>query len=214
MNRKTQREGIAILLALFPVFYLFFSWNNIPDVVPLQWNWKGETHDLTAKINLWLIPLFPIAAYLILRFTPTDAGTTIGKKRLEIIRLIFLLFLALLALTIIFLAKTGIPPSESLFLTFGGVAFSLIGYILRFIKPNYFIGIRTPWTLKNETVWKDTHESISVFWVIGGVAMTIVSLLFSFEVTLIVEIFLFVLLVSVPIIYSNVRYHELRRKKI
>ena len=49
-----------------------------------------------------------------------------------------------------------------------GILFLVIGNYLPQCKPNYFIGIRTPWTLSNEEVWRKTHRfSRKVFIVLG-----------------------------------------------
>jgi uncharacterized membrane protein len=50
-----------------------------------------------------------------------------------------------------------------------GVLFLFIGYILRKTKRNYFIGIRTPWTLSSDRVWDETHRIGAILFTISGV---------------------------------------------
>jgi uncharacterized membrane protein len=50
-----------------------------------------------------------------------------------------------------------------------GVLFFFIGYLLRRAKRNFFIGIRTPWTLSSDRVWEETHRLGSVLFMISGV---------------------------------------------
>ncbi|MEW6771452.1 MAG: SdpI family protein [Bacillota bacterium] len=52
----------------------------------------------------------------------------------------------------------------------GGIAllFVITGNVMGQIRPNFFVGIRVPWTLANEEVWRRTHRLASKVWVIGG----------------------------------------------
>ena len=58
-----------------------------------------------------------------------------------------------------------------------GLLFILIGLFIRKAKRNYFIGIRTPWTLANDVVWKKTHKLGGVLFVIAGI-LTLLSMFF------------------------------------
>jgi len=50
-----------------------------------------------------------------------------------------------------------------------GLTFIVLGNYLGRVEPNWFIGIRTPWTLESETVWRKTHRIAAWFFVLGGV---------------------------------------------
>lgn len=47
----------------------------------------------------------------------------------------------------------------------------VFGNFIQKVKPNYFLGIRTPWTLSSERVWKDTHRVSSKIFVLAGILM-------------------------------------------
>jgi uncharacterized membrane protein len=53
-------------------------------------------------------------------------------------------------------------------LPFMGVLFIAIGYMLKKAKRNFFIGIRTPWTLSSDTVWDKTHQLGSILFMLSG----------------------------------------------
>ena len=50
-----------------------------------------------------------------------------------------------------------------------GLLFIVIGSLLRKAKRNFFIGIRTPWTLSSDTIWDKTHQLGAVLFMISGV---------------------------------------------
>jgi uncharacterized membrane protein len=58
-------------------------------------------------------------------------------------------------------------------LPFMGVLFIAIGFMLRKAKRNYFIGIRTPWTLNSDYVWDETHRLGSILFMASGVLAVI-----------------------------------------
>jgi uncharacterized membrane protein len=47
------------------------------------------------------------------------------------------------------------------------------------VKPNYFFGIRTPWTLESEDNWKQTHHLASKIWVWGNILLATTILIIS-----------------------------------
>jgi uncharacterized membrane protein len=59
-----------------------------------------------------------------------------------------------------------------------GLLFIFIGFMLRQAKRNFFIGIRTPWTLSSDTVWNETHRAGSVLFMISG-ALAVIGGLFG-----------------------------------
>jgi uncharacterized membrane protein len=58
----------------------------------------------------------------------------------------------------------------------GGI-FVLLGNLMTRIRPNWFVGIRTPWTLSSDTVWRRTHRFGGIAFVIAGLCMAATALL-------------------------------------
>ncbi len=119
--------------------------------------------------------------------------------------------MSILAGGIIYASKTGeFFHPKFILLTIGGL-FIVLGNYMKTIKPNYFIGIRTPWTLENEEVWKKTHRMASYLWFWGGLAM-IVSILLLPPNT---GTYLFMVIVSmisiIPIIYSYKIFKKIQK---
>lgn len=54
-----------------------------------------------------------------------------------------------------------------------GILLIVLGNYMPRIKFNWFVGIKTPWTLSNEEVWKGTHRFAGYMFVIAGVLIVI-----------------------------------------
>lgn len=70
------------------------------------------------------------------------------------------------------------------------------------IKPNYFVGIRTPWTLESETNWRKTHHLGGKLWFAGGMAMAVLLLLVPEQACRSVFLAGVIVLALVPVTYS------------
>jgi len=54
-----------------------------------------------------------------------------------------------------------------------GLLVVFLGNFLTRVEPNWFIGIRTPWTLSSDTVWRKTHRTGGWVFVLGGLVLAI-----------------------------------------
>ena len=170
----TKELPLLILVSL-PIILLAIVWNQLPEEVPLHWNFQGEVDRYGSKNSLWLLVLFVnIPIYLLLLFLPKISAKKgsmdlMGNKFYRL-RLILQLFMSALAMIIIL--STGNLTTWSIE-TMLAICFAffliLFGNYMGNIRPNYFVGIRTPWTLENDEVWKQTHHLTGRLWVIGGV---------------------------------------------
>ena len=78
-----------------------------------------------------------------------------------------------------------------------GILFCVLGNYMPKFKPNYFVGIRTPWTLASENVWRRTHRLSGLLWFFGGLLYFVISLLIkpasAFPITIVVLLVIAVL---------------------
>ena len=87
------------------------------------------------------------------------------------------LFMSGLALFILSSTHSGELSNPFGIVSLVGILFAALGWYFSRLKPNYFIGIRTPWTLESEEVWYQTHKTSGPVWMIGGLIMAIVPLI-------------------------------------
>jgi len=83
-----------------------------------------------------------------------------------------------------------------------GAFFGYLGWVMKDIEPNYFIGIRTPWTLEDPENWKATHAFASRWFIWGGAFVVIAALLLPRPYELYASIGVILLMAIVPIAYS------------
>jgi uncharacterized membrane protein len=211
---RIKREILPLsIMALFILLSIYF-YPTLPEKIPSHFDINGMPDHFSPKLHLMLL-IFSLTAgiYLLLTFIPLiDPFWRKIQKKYDI----FLMFRDLVLLFFIFLyvlsiiaAKKGRLEVYVLGIGFG-LLFILLGNYLPKLPRNWFFGIRVPWTLSSEIVWKKTHILGGWLFVIAGISTVILSLL---KVHL--EIVLIVTLVPVfffsGILYPFFLYRRLQR---
>jgi len=158
-----------------------YSYSGLPENVPSHFNFQGTPDDYMSKQSFVLFGIGEsLFLYLLLTFIPFIDPF---RKKIEnkysiflIFRDIALAFSLFIYIVVIFSAKKG-ALEESAFGMGFGMLFILMGNYLPKLPRNFFFGIRVPWTLASEVVWKKTHILGGWLFVIAGAAIIILSLL-------------------------------------
>ncbi|MFM1912997.1 MAG: hypothetical protein RIR51_835 [Bacteroidota bacterium] len=205
------KEIIILLIALIPIIILGIIWNELPNQVPMHWNSKGNIDRMGGKSELLFIILgLPMFLYLLMRFIPKiDPKKKIDVKDSQYLklRLIIQLFISLLMSYILYMTKNPDTADSNLIFALIGLGFSGLGWSFKGLKPNYFAGIRTPWTLENPEVWTKTHELASKFWMGGGILIFV--LYFILKNSFIPFISILILITLIPVIYSYIEFKKI-----
>ncbi len=209
-----KKEFPYFLIIAMPLIYLAYIWNDLPRKVPMHWNINGEIDRYGSKTGLlWLILLMPVSMYLILSVVPKiDPKGQIKKmgNKYDQIKFFLVTFMSLLSLFIIYMAKTKTLTGLNYIFVMIGMLYLILGKFFKTIEPNYFIGIRTPWTLENETVWKKTHQLAGKLWIAGGILVVIFSLILDKLTNLYVFIAITLVIILIPLIYSYKKFQHLK----
>jgi uncharacterized membrane protein len=86
-----------------------------------------------------------------------------------------------------------------------------LGNYFKVIKQNYFLGIKTPWTLESEEVWKLTHILAGKLWIVGGLLIVIFSLVIPEDINFYLFITITAIITIVPIVYSYLIFKKLKK---
>ena len=203
-------------IMLLPFVYLATIWNGLPETVPTHFNENGVADGWGSKSTLiWMPVALIFFTYLVMlvipKIDPKKKLATMGKKY-EQIKWIMVGLMVAISIMFIYSAKNGETGMSSNLLFAGmGIFYALIGNYFPAIKHNYFLGIRTPWTLENETVWKRTHRLAGGWWMVGGIIIVLSSLMLKSEFALPVFVTVTLVIALVPIVYSYLEFKKVSK---
>jgi len=212
MTFKIQKG--MIILILISMIATFFIYSSLPEKIPMHWNIKGEINSYGGKSFVWFTALLPLVIYLLMIYVPEidpkRESYKKHKKAYEILMNILVPFFIVVHWITIFSAL-GHQISVGRIIPIGvGILFIVIGNYMGQIRPNYTFGIKIPWTLANETVWKKTHRVGSFAFILSGLIFIIAGIInkpFSF-ILAISSIFVTLIYTSV---YSYLEYKKIHR---
>ena len=209
-----KKEAIIWLLLLIPFIYAAIVWNKVPEKVPTHFDINGRPDDYSKKaFALLLMPVMNIIIYFILLFVPRidprkKNYAFFGSSYQNIRLLIHLFFVGIF----IFITQTtsgGKPLQMSGFFSIILLFFALLGNYMRTVRSNFFVGIRTPWTLSNDVVWRKTHELGGKIWFYTGIILAIVVFFLAQTAATIVMFSGIFLMVIIPVVYSYLEYRKI-----
>ena len=213
MKLNLQKELPLIAIVLAPFIYLAFIWKNLPDSVPIHWDIEGDIDRYGDKSELILIPiLLPLLIYVIFTIVPLiDPKGKIQQmgNKYFMLKTAMTVFMSILASIIIYAVKNESLYNPNYIILLIGVLLMILGNYFKTLRANYFIGIRTPWTLENQTVWKETHKLAGKIWFIGGLVIIVSSLLLDKEANFRLFIVTIIIISLIPVIYSFFKFRSL-----
>jgi uncharacterized membrane protein len=195
---------VAVTVAVYPL---------MPDVVASHWNAAGEVNGMMPKfLGLLLVPLLMTgftALFLVLpRIDPHRENYQKFQDYYDGFILVFAVFFFVIQLQII-LWGLGVPVSPNLVMPFMiGILFIYIGFLLEHAEPNWFVGIRTPWTLSSTSVWKKTHAMGATLFKLAGVVCMIGILAGTYA-----WLFILIPAISVAVFVVVFSYTEFRKEQ-
>lgn len=215
MKTTIRKELPAIVVALLPVTYLVFIWHTLPQTVPMHWNLNGVIDDYGSKTNLiWMSLLMPFIAYGILLLAssidPKGSMQRMGNK-LQNLKLLLTTFMSVLALWILYITKQQTIGNMNTVMIVSGVLLIILGNYFKIMPPNYFIGIRTPWTLENKATWKETHKLAGWLWFTGGILIVILGFTLNAKVASVANISIIAVIGLVPVVFSYFFYRKQKK---
>lgn len=173
MSTKLTTILVLILIAAAVLAGALF-WDQLPESMASHWNENDQVDGYMSKFwGVWMMPLMVLGMFGIFLLVPVIDPL---KANIAQFRNIFNLFILLITAFMLYVHGLTLAWNlgyefrmSSAMLPFMGILFIFIGYMLRQAKRNWFIGIRTPWTLSSDTVWDKTHQLGSVLFIASGV---------------------------------------------
>jgi len=205
------RKGMIILI-LISIIATIFIYTSLPGKIPIHWNVKGEIDAYRSKSFIWFTALLPLVIYLLMIYIPEidpkRESYKKHKKAYEILINILVPFFIMIHWIAIFSAL-GYPVSIARIIPIGiGILFLVIGNYMGQIRPNYTFGIKLPWTLADETVWKKTHRVGSITFILSGLIFIIAGIINKSYSFIMAILTIFVALIYIAI-YSYLEYKKI-----
>ena len=165
---------LALIMIIGATVAGLLLWDRLPDQMASHWNINDEADGYMSKFwGVFMVPLIALAMFVLFLVIPLidPLKSNIAQFR-ESFNLFIVLMIAFMiyiyGLTIVWsLGYTDFRMSASM-LPAIGLLFIFIGFMLRQAKRNFFIGIRTPWTLSSDRVWEKTHQVGSILFMLAG----------------------------------------------
>lgn len=208
-----KQSKSSILLTVVSLLLSLTVFSSLPEQIPAHWNVHGTVDRFAPKLTVFIFPGIIFLITILFQFMRrTDPNSdNYDKFQREYHRYTFVIGLVFFAVQIMTIAAAfRMDFNVNLIFCLGiGSLFIFIGNLLPKTKHNYFIGIRTPWTLVDEQNWFRTHRLAGKIWVLGGLIVALTALApESFQV----PVFLTILAVMAvtPFVYS---YTEFRKKR-
>jgi uncharacterized membrane protein len=175
---RMKRPWFGLLILVITVIGTFISYPYLPQQVAVHWNYKGAPDDFDQKsYGAFILPGIMILLYVLTMILPKIDPKKNNYQRFQntYYRIMngILLFLFLMQVVQIASSLGKVNPIYVV-PELVGLLFILIGNFSPKFKHNYFIGVRTPWTLASEDVWKKTHRFAGKVFVISGIFLLLV----------------------------------------
>lgn len=205
----------AYLITLTTIAFSFWAFPQLPEQVVTHWGIDGQPNGWSSALFAALfLPGLMLMMSLFFAALPSIDPL---KKNYEFHGSVYFLFVNVIVgfmgiMQVLMLGTAmGWPINLNLaLLVLMGLLFVFIGNLLPRIRPNWFMGIRTPWTLSSERVWRKTHRVGGYTFTVTGLVFMVVAFIPSGAASKAIILAVVIPMVLWPVIYS---YLEWRREK-
>ena len=165
---------IALTMIVLAFLVGAVLWNQLPNPMASHWNANDQVDGYMSKFwGVFLLPLMTLGMFVLFmavpNIDPLKANIALFRESFNLfIVLIVAFMLYIYGLTLVWNLGYQDFNMSAAMLPFMGVLFIAVGFMLRKAKRNFFIGIRTPWTLSSDTVWDKTHQLGSILFMASG----------------------------------------------
>lgn len=214
MNKFFKIIAWPVLLA--PLAYLALAWDSLPARVATHFDIHGNPDKYDSKSGMWLyisiIVAVSIAIYILLpltyRIDPRKTAVD-NKTRLQRLAFVLAIFISFVGCLLINSSIQG-KIRLNMRLVFGsmGLLWCILGNYFYNIKPNYFAGLRLPWTLNDEDNWKKTHWLAGKLWFAGGLLILAAALFLPRTSVIVTTVCIALLIIMIPAVYSYKLYKK------
>jgi len=210
MRHKNLIISTLIIIFITWIVAVIYS-GYLPDPVPTHWNIDGEIDGWTAKPwGVYILPIIDTATILLLLVLPKIAPKGFRLEgALKVYYLLTLVIAVFMLMVMLFMFNAALNKNFNMttwIMSGIGLLFIIIGNYLTKIPKNFFLGIRTPWTLSSDEVWYKTHRLSTWVFILAGLTLMLSAFTPYKQTILIITI---IATASIPIMYSLYLYKNI-----
>jgi uncharacterized membrane protein len=201
-----RNRWIGLIVAAIALAVAVWAYPQLPPRVPSHWNIRGEVDGYAGRFVAAFV--FPLAILLIAglvhvfpKIDPKGANYPKFNDTYWLLINGILIFMGVVYLAVIGNALGAPIPIQRVMPVALGFLFIVLGNYLGRVQPNWFLGIRTPWTLSSDTVWRKTHRLGAWVFVIAGVLFIASALVPTVRSGVPLAVIILVLVMT-PVLYS------------
>jgi uncharacterized membrane protein len=210
---STLRKWYPILLAVIGVLMSLAVYSRLPDTIAVHWDLDGNPNGwLPRAIGAFFAPVFLLVLWGLMRLAPRldpreENYRRFGEAYETMIASVLLLVLATHAIMLAIALGHHVPVGR-LVPALVGALFVVIGNVMPRLRANWWIGVRTPWTLSSDRVWARTHRLAGYSMTIGGLVMIVGGLVLPATLGAPVVVGAAVASVFAPAVYSYLTWRR------
>lgn len=211
MKENKKNFFIAFILFALSIIIALVFYDKLPAKIPLHYNFDWQADFYAKKINALLfvvgfMVLIYLALYFILSLDPKKYRHDKNYKNISLLS-IPILNLLIIVLTIWKNYNENVQIGRIL-IGIIAIFIGLSGIFLPRIKRNYTLGIKTPWALEKEIVWKKTQKFGSLSFILTAI-LSLIGLIFSTKIALYILLGFLILSFILTYLYSYLVYRKL-----
>jgi uncharacterized membrane protein len=178
MKVTWRSEAICLLLLVAMFVAAGVTWSSAPDRIPAHWGTSGEPDRYAGKFEGLLgPPLMALGIYILFLVLPRIDPRKENYARFQgvytVLKTLMVAFMAgLLGIVVLWARGVQVDTGVAVMLM-AGLLIMVIGNFMGKVRPNWFVGIKTPWALSSEESWNKTHRLGGKLFVIWGLALAI-----------------------------------------
>lgn len=205
--RFLKANLLSLIALLVMIAASAILWNSMPETVATRFDWQGNVIGTGNKaLAVILVPLVYIAVIagvnILVRISPSKFSMPNSKRAMDII--VFGLGVMMTFLHLGLLLNGGDNAVFQRYFAMAMASFLIItGNVFGKTERNFFMGIRLPWTIASAANWKVTHRLAGTLMVISGIALALISLVYSHGL---LTVTLCLAPILIPAIYSPIYY--------
>jgi uncharacterized membrane protein len=208
---KIRADIISSLFIIATLVVAAILYPSLPEMIPTHWNGQGEIDGYMKKPGgVLMMPAMALATFIIMKIIPLISPKGFRTDKFSdvigVLQVTLVGFMSIVAILVL-LEAHGLNVLINEVITAGvGLLFVVIGNYLGKVRKNFFIGIRTPWTLASDEVWNRTHRMGGKLFMLSGVIIWLGALL---RLPLTWTVGVAVGLVLIPVVYSYFLYRQI-----